>query len=230
MMPTSSFSYTEKRPDNFVLSEETPVSIGHGIWGNLSTSTEPVEVLSYGVHFRIPRNYLENILDNSKDHMVDFALVTLYPDFNGVQSGAEGGKLTEANKIWRWKFSPNLINIATVGGDLGKKRNADYNTEVFKSEEGEPDHPWQYNLLKSTKSNAAILQEVYFQHPTQNNSGTVLFCSKETDVIQECLIYIRVSDNLILRCQFHKELLPHWQEINQKVTKLVQSFIITKEK
>jgi len=213
------------RPANFVLSEETPISIGHGIIGNLSTSAEPVDILSYGVHFRIPRNYIETILHNARDRTVDFKLVTLFPDFAGVQNGAEPGKLTKENRIWRWPYSPSLVKIYTDGGELGKKYNRDYFKFVFDAEANEPDHPWQYGLLKSTKSAAARNEDVYFQRPTATNDGFVLFCDRNNADVRGCRARIRVSDVLILQYQFHRELVPYWQEINQKIRYLVQSFV-----
>lgn len=219
--------YTEKRPENFVLSEETPISIGHGVIGR-SLSTEPVDILSSGTHFRIPRNYIEMLLHNKRDGTVNFTLVTLFPDFKGVQSGAEDGKLTEENKIWRWMLSPNLVEMITIGDALGKKSENDYNTEVFNSESGETHQPWKYGLLKSKKSLNATLQDVYFQLPTKTSKGHVIFCDKD-DELKRCQVYIRASDGLLILLRYHRELLPHWQEIDSRATQLINSFIVKEE-
>jgi hypothetical protein len=217
----------ENRPKNFVLSEDTPISIGHGI-AELSTNTEPVDILSYGVHFRIPRYYIETILHNSRERIVDFVLLTLFPEFDGVRSGAEPGRLTEENKIWRWATSPNLVRIATIGGELGNKQLGDHDARVLAAEEHEADHPWQYGLLKASKSVAAQNQDVYFQRPTATYSGFVLTCDRKDTGWRGCRVNIRVSDDLILRYQFHPALIPHWQEINQKMSALLRSFVVKK--
>jgi hypothetical protein len=222
----SAETYTEKRPDNFVLSEGTPVSIGHNIFFNHSISTEPVDILSYGVHFRIPRNYIETIRHSARDRVVDFVLVTLFPDFEGVQSGAESGKLTDENKIWRWKNSPNLFRILTVGGDVGKNKTADVNENVFNAEKNQPDLPWQFGLLKSSNSLAASNLDVYFQRKTDTTSGFVLFCHRNFADALGCWARIRVSDDLMVEYQFHRELVPRWKEIHERMSALIQSFVI----
>jgi hypothetical protein len=221
-------AYTEKESAKFVLSEETPISIGHG-WTGIVADAKPVDMLSYGVHFHIPRNYIELVLQDKRDRTLDFRLVTLYPDMIGSTVTRGVGRLTEADKVWIEGSSPDLISIATVGGDIGKAKNGGYNAPVFTSEEQVPDQPWRYGLLRSTKSMAAISQDVYFQRPTASYPGFVVFCDRDGDMPM-CRVRVRVSDDLLLQYEYHKELLPHWQTIAQKITNLIQSFIVKKEK
>jgi hypothetical protein len=63
-----------------VLSEETPISIGHGIVDNLSKSSELVDVLVESeLHFRVPRNYISDIDADPHTRSVTLVMVTLFP-------------------------------------------------------------------------------------------------------------------------------------------------------
>jgi hypothetical protein len=73
---------------------------------------------------------------------------------------------------------------------------------------------------------SSAIQNVYFKRPVGGDPGFVVYCGNEKDPIQDCLVYVRVSDDLVLRYQYHSELLPQWQEIHDKVSRLIQSFIV----
>jgi len=223
-----SHTYSEERPQNFVLSEETPISTGHGLIGR-SVSTAPIDMLSYGIHFRVPRNYIEVAIHDERDHSLYFKLFTLYPDFRGADSERTTMRLTEADKLWIWGSSPNMIYIITDGGATGRfSTEHDPNTVVFTAEANQPDHPWKYGLLEDLARDHPI-SDVYFQRPGRNTQGYMVSCAntRELDV---CDVFMRISSELIIRYQFHRALLPHWKEIDERVSRLVQSFIIKGDK
>jgi hypothetical protein len=218
-------AYSEKRLGNFVLSEETPISIGHGVTG-LSASTELVDILvEREAHFRVPRNYIQSIIANAHARSVMLVLVTLFPDFAGATvDGARGTLPENLTRLW-WDNYPNLIRILSTTKPFSVEH--DGNTIVFTAEEHEPDSPWKYGLLKSKKRSHA-LTDVYFVRPGAEYSGYVVYCS--TEGIGPCNIDLRLSERLVIQYQFHKSLLPHWQEIHQKVSALIESFIVKGEK
>lgn len=220
LLPSTPYQYTEQRPDNFVLSEETPISIGHGILGYMTTSTEPVDILSYGMHFRIPRNYIYTILDNTRDHAVDFQLQTLYPDFAGAKDEAT---IKTQIGTQNWQASMNQI-VIYEDAQPDYPTGINQNTYVFAAEANEPDHLWKYGLLKSSKPSPAHGQDIYFQRPTKKSRGIVISCDKDDNT--GCSVSVSVSSRIMITYQYHPELLSHWQEINEGVTKLIQSFII----
>ena len=219
----------EKAPDNFVLSVDTPISLPNCSSG-LSNKTYPIDILSYGVHFRIPRNYIDGILSDAQKNVI-FNLLLRYPDFVGVTGKIDDTiKVTPNNAKWNWGISHDIIHGTAVGGELGKKSVSDYNSSILLAEANEPDQLAEYGLSKSTKTVMSISQDVYFKRPSKESVGFVAFCDRPQDVLHQCRSYIRVSDNLLIMYQYHRELLPHWQEMHQKITQLIQSFVVKEEK
>jgi hypothetical protein len=217
-------THSEKGSDDFVLSEETPISTGHGFAGT-SASTEPVDILSYGVHFRIPRNHIDAALHNVRDRTMDFSLLALYPDLIGADVSRGEGRVTEREKVWISGSSPNLITIYTVGGEIGGNTKHDFNRSVFDKEANEPDHPWKFGLLQSLKESSAF-SDIYFQRPDKDGPGYVVSYLHGKGTTEWCEVEIRVSPKLLMLYRFSPSLLPHWQDIHQKVERLIQSFIV----
>lgn len=227
ILPSNSTEYSEKRSDSFVLSEDTPTSIGHGIVDNLSESTDLVDVLvERELHFRVPRNYISDIDANAHTRSVTLVLVTLFPLFAGVSADGDHGKtLTENHKPLWWNNYPNLIRMVTTTMPFSVEH--DPNTVVFNAEEHEPDVPWKYGLLKSEKRSWA-LADVYFKRPQEDDPGYMVSCSRNG--VGPCDVSLQLSNDVILQYQFHQSLLPQWREIHQKVSALVESFIISGSK
>ena len=221
--------YSERRPDDFVLSEEMPISIGHGILGNLSASTEPVDILvERQAHFRIPRNYLYTISPDRRERSVSIQLVTLFPAFEGVTVDGDNGRtIREGDKNLSWKNMPNIVWIYSTTQIFDPEH--DPNTIVFSAEENQPNTQGQYGLLKSLKK-SDIGQNVYFLRPVQNKEGYVVFCPTDSSIARvaqpDCHVYFRISPRIVIQYQFHRDLLPHWQAIHEKITSLIQSFIV----
>jgi hypothetical protein len=209
-----------------MLTEEHPSTV-HTFIYYVVPDTTPVSFLIKDVVFRVPRNYLASLYKVASYTPLHFRIMTFYPDFAGSKMKDEGLKLTEENKIWQWKLSPNLIDILGLGHDDPKQSRQ--NAIVFEAERDEPNHPWKYGLLRSTQSRAGRSknEDVYFQRPTATEPGIVIFCNRLYNT--ECQVHIHLTPHMELVYQYHRELLPHWQEIHQKVTSLVQSFIVKKE-
>jgi hypothetical protein len=51
---------------------------------NDRASTEIVEFEAYGVTFRLPRNYIDDLLYLKQEHTFWFMFATAYPDFGGI--------------------------------------------------------------------------------------------------------------------------------------------------
>jgi hypothetical protein len=214
------------------LTEDNPVSVHEFIY-HIKPDTEPVGILMKDVTFSIPRNYLASLYKVRPYTPVSFTVMTFYPDFAGSKVEDEGaGRMTEQMKIWRFGLSPNLIEIVGLGHDDPEQDRNNPNEIVFKAESNGPDYPWKYGLLKSTKSPAAKVEDIYFQRPSASDPGAVIFCPNRNpdDDAVGCKVYMRITPHVEIYYHFHPQLMPHWQEINQKVTRLVQSFIVKKEK
>lgn len=213
------------------LTEDNPVSVHEFIY-HIKPDTEPVGILMKDVTFSIPRNYLESLYRWRPDSPVTFKILTFYPDFAGSRVEDVGaGRMTEQTKIWRFGLSPNLIEIVGRGRKDREEDKHNPTEIVFTAEANEPDLPWKYGLLKSTKSPAAQVLDIYFQRPSANNPGIVIFCPNRNpdDDPMGCEVYMRITPHVEMFYHFHPRLMPHWQEINQKVTHLIQSFIVKKE-
>jgi len=121
-----------------------------------------VDILSYGVHFRIPRNQIDSVLLNASDHSVSFSLLALYPDLIGADVSRAEGRLTEREKVWISGSSPNLITIYTVGGEIGANHETQFQSvRLFDKEANEPDHPWKFGLLQSLKESSVFLRYLF---------------------------------------------------------------------
>lgn len=229
-MPSCLYATDSDPIEKHALDKEHPTTVHQFIY-HIKRDPAPVGILINDVTFSIPRYYLSSLYTLRPYLPVMFSILTFYPDFAGATTEDDGAAVFPQSKEWRyrkWKWldSPNLIEIEGLAEYLppGKTRNG----IVFEAEKNEPDHPWEYGLLKSTKSLSSRVQDVYFERPGKGDSGYVAFCG--TNELQECDVYMPISTKVYIQYKFHRDLLPHWQEIHQKVSRLIQSFIVKKEK
>jgi hypothetical protein len=227
MMSSSLFATDSDPIEQHALDEEHPTTVQQFVL-HIKPSTESVGILINDVTFSIPRNYLASLYKVRPYSPVTFTAMTFYPDFAGATMEYEGliaGKRTEQDNIWEWKFSPNLIVIHGRPDSLpaGMTRNGN----IYGVETNEPDHPWKYGLLKSYKLSSNI-SDIYFTRPNSTSSGYMVSCINNE--LEICDVYIQITHNVLINYQFHRELLAHWQKIDQNVNSLIQSFIMKVER
>jgi hypothetical protein len=114
---------------------QSPVSVPSSFMGLFSPDTTPVEILSYGTYFRIPRNYLESILVSSDHTSVAFAADAKFPKFTGVTADLlDSDAIHAGDKVFLPGNDPSMVRMVTNNLILSPQH--DPNEIVFDAEMG----------------------------------------------------------------------------------------------
>jgi len=218
--------WEEAQKERHALSPEHRITV-HLFIGYHSTSTEKIGFLmgKDTVEFWIPRNYLE---DGGIGWGANFfRITTSYPDFEGANEGN-----IKQLESWHWTHLPNLIEI--IGFESSEPNDTisishDVTTHIFSYEEGKTPEPWQYGLYKS--HHKTLASDWYLYPETKDRKRFYISClpEKSDETMHTCDSHIRISDDVEVIVQYHRSLLPHAIEINDRVRQLLQSFIVNRK-
>lgn len=202
------------------VTEQKPTSV-YPFFGQFSSDTTPVEILSYGVEYRVPRNYLESVLINDHDMSTSFAAVVRLPKFLGVTSNPDDKDgIFIGQKIVTPEIDPGIVRM--ISSDMPFSPKHDPNTIVFEAEPGASDVPWQFGLLRST-SRSSVRDDVYFRRPSEGFSGFVAICNRHNNI---CTSYLRISSESVMTFQYNPTQLWRWKYINKGISDLINGWIV----
>ena len=209
--------------DESIGTEQKPIWAPSSFYGQYSSDTTPVEILSYGVEYRIPRNYLESILTSVHDMSTAFSAVARLPKLIGVTSDPENKDgIFIGQKVVSPERDPGIVRM--VSSDMPFSTEHDPNTIVFEAEAGAPDEPWQFGLLRSNSRSYAG-HDVYFKRPSSEFAGFVVNCDREYNI---CTSYFRISSKAVIVFQYNPTQIIIWTYINEGVSNLIGGWIIKK--
>ena len=186
------------------------------------TSPEIVEFESYGVTFRMPRYYINDLFYLKQDYTFGFIFYTLYPNFIGAHTQELRDKYFDTNN---WKTSFNQIFIFWHPTPPPREER-DPNILWLADIKTKPNQKWKYDLYEFT----GIWKNAYYYKIPDKNEIIYISCVIDDydDNDSYCNSYYKISENLMIMYKYHKALLPEWKKIHEGVTKLVNSFVVKK--
>jgi hypothetical protein len=196
----------------------------HGFIGWPSTDKTPVQItLGHTTKLSIPRNYLINAapINPWPDMWLDIR--TSYPDFKGVDESA----IRRGHFPWYvvstvWDDAPNVINIhrETTLSYEARKANKLIALDKMVKEVGP---------LNTNPAKLGGFQSTYVKYRGSKENSLIISCPGHNapwTIAEYCTVYVPVAPSFVVMYQFRPPLLPHWQEIDDGVMKLLNSFVV----
>lgn len=192
--------------------------------GAPSLETTPVDIRMSGKHWRIPRNFLEiavlyKAYVDPKNYVntASLTIVTTFPEFTGATPAT----------IRCYKplgACPNTIIVDSLGPGSRDEPSARNGPAIRDAAQAPQTGP--YGLVKVATRISLVPKDVYVFRSGSDESSVVIGCPQEdSDRIGLCRVYVDFRGTPFLY-RYQKDLLPHWHEIHDGITHLLNSFFV----
>lgn len=189
----------------------------HGFLQLPSTDTTPFYIrYNKDIYFTIPRNYLLQLTNIRYGHgapEVVFSAEMLYPSFAGATT-----ETLQQFDFRSWTQSPDIIRIVGPFHDNGHS-----NTNILSKEHDTEQHEVEYGLMKVTHHPIGMVADAYFSNDPELGPVVIVCTPPNSDGLPICNVQVNITDAYKLTYQYHRDLLPEWRQIHERVLDFINS-------